>query len=237
MWTPEEKKEVRKKTLKPLAWIGIVSIVMLFAGLTSGYLVVQGDAFWVKADLPQMFLYSTAIIVISSITMIAAVHFAKRDNKSSTVLAVALTFILGLAFCGTQYLAWKELIAKGQFFVGKISDLKGEYGQDYIITAHGERLQYVEGKFYMPNDRDLLKPLNEDIDKAFNASGSFLYVLSGVHLTHILFAMLVLLVTLAKASMGKYAEGNTVGIEAMGIFWHFLGGLWIYLYLFLLFIR
>lgn len=237
MLDPQEKKEIRKKTLKPLAWVGIVSIIMLFAGFTSGYLVVKGDAFWVQADLPQMFLYSTAIIVVSSLTMIWAVAAAKQGNASSTKIGVTLTFVLGLAFCGTQFMAWQELMNKGQFFVGNITNMKGVYGQDFIITAHGERLQYVDGKYYMPNDRDLAKPLNDDLDKAFNASSSFLYVLSGAHVAHIVIAMIFLLVTLVKAGMDRYVPGDTVGLEAMGVFWHFLGGLWIYLYLFLLFIR
>lgn len=237
MVTVAERKEIREKTSKPLMWVGIVTIVMFFAGLTSGYVVIQADAFWVKSDLPEMFWYSTAIIILSSLTMILATATAKKGNMGVAKMGVLLTFVLAIAFCGTQFMSWQELTDEGKFFVGNIENLKGLYGQDYIIEYKQERLQYVDGKYYLPNDRDLEKPLNEAIDQSFNTSASFLYVLSGAHLGHVVIAMIFLLVALVKVFMDRYSAGNTLGLEVTGIFWHFLGGLWIYLFLFLLFIR
>lgn len=237
MLNPEEKREIRQKTSKPLMWVGIISIIMFFAGLTSGYVVIQADSFWVKADLPVMFNYSTAIIIASSLTMILAIRSAKKDNFQVAKLGLLITLILGIAFCVTQFMSWQELTAEGKFFVGNIENIKGVYGQDYVIEVQGQRLQYVDGKYYGANDRDLEKPLNEMIDKAFNASSSFLYIISALHMAHLAFAILFLLIGVIKAFMNKYTVENTLGLEVVGIFWHFLGGLWIYLFLFLLFIR
>jgi len=70
-----------------------------------------------------------------------------------------------------------------------------------------------------------------------NPSGSFFYVLTGLHLAHIVSGLLSLIWVLVKALTGKYHSGNYLGVRNAGIYWHFLDILWVYLFLFLLFIR
>jgi cytochrome c oxidase subunit 3 len=73
--------------------------------------------------------------------------------------------------------------------------------------------------------------------KYSNASGSFLYALTGLHLAHLFFGVIALIVVFIKASFEKYNSENFLGIKLCAIFWHFLDLLWIYLFLFLLFVR
>src|ERR1044071_4215104 len=87
-----------------LMWLGIVSIVMLFAGLTSAYMVRQGEGKWVKFDLPNLFMVSTAMIVLSSVTLQWALASVKKNNLPKMNLALTLTAILGLGFVLFQYL-------------------------------------------------------------------------------------------------------------------------------------
>jgi uncharacterized membrane protein YhaH (DUF805 family) len=69
-----------EKTKKNLVYVGIFSIIMLFAGFTSGYIVSMGDVFWVKYPLPLGFWLSTASIALSSILYILAIKSAKKRN-------------------------------------------------------------------------------------------------------------------------------------------------------------
>lgn len=181
----------RAKTAKPLLWIGIVSIIMLFAGLTSAYIVRQAEGNWLEFELPTSMFVSTAIIILSSITLWYAQSSAKKDNQSATKIGLYITLALGLAFVFSQFQVWKDLVAAGVFFAGAQA----------------------------------------------NASGSFMYLLSGLHLAHLFGGIIALFVTATNASSGKYANGNILGIELCSIYWHFLDILWIYLLLFLLFIR
>jgi cytochrome c oxidase subunit III len=64
-------------------------------------------------------------------------------------------------------------------------------------------------------------------------SGSFIYALSGIHLVHVLGGLISLLITTFKGFRGKYHAGNVHGVKLTSIYWHFLDGLWIYLFLFL----
>jgi len=67
------------------------------------------------------------------------------------------------------------------------------------------------------------------------ASGSFIYIFTGMHGLHIVSGIIFLLITLASSLRLKIHSRNLLQIEMCMTYWHFLGGLWLYLYLFLLF--
>jgi cytochrome c oxidase subunit 3 len=61
---------VKNRALKQLLWIGMGSIAMFFAGLTSAYIVRKAEGNWTDFILPEWFWYSTITIVISSVVLI-----------------------------------------------------------------------------------------------------------------------------------------------------------------------
>lgn len=127
--SPEERFEIRQKTAKPLLWLGIISICMLFAGLTSAYVVSKGgsdEAVWFSFRMPMMFWVSCAVIIASSLTLNMAVNAAKRDDQKALKMGLRITGLLGIAFCVTQYLGWGELVAQKIFLVEKINNA-GKY--------------------------------------------------------------------------------------------------------------
>ena len=187
----EELKDIKNKTAKPLMWVGIVGMVMLFAGMTSAYIVRQAEGNWLYFDLPDTFYVSTVVIVISSLTMMGAQYAIKKDNTNLTTLMLIGTLILGFVFTMLQFKAWGELVDMGVFFAGRES----------------------------------------------NASGSFLYALSGLHLAHLAGGLFALIFTSVKSILKKYSAEDHVGIGVAATYWHFLDILWIYLLLFLVFIR
>jgi cytochrome c oxidase subunit 3 len=69
-------------------------------------------------------------------------------------------------------------------------------------------------------------------NKTGNISGSFFYVITALHLTHLAGGLIALLVTLVKSAMGKYKPDSYLGVKLCATYWHFLGGLWLYLFLF-----
>ena len=90
--------EVREKMKKNLIYVGIFGIVMLFAGLSSGYIVSAGDTFWVKYNFPPAFYISTALIVLSSIILFVGIKIAQKGNAAILKTIVPLTFVLGVGF-------------------------------------------------------------------------------------------------------------------------------------------
>lgn len=66
-----------------------------------------------------------------------------------------------------------------------------------------------------------------------NASASFFYAITGLHLAHLIGGILSLMFVTGKSIMEKYNSNNYLGIQLCSTYWHFLDGLWIYLFLFL----
>lgn len=220
-----------------LVWLGVGSIAMFFAAFTSAYIVLQADHFWVQDEMPQMFTISTVVLLISSLTIFLAKKSIASGNQSGLKLWLTVTFVLGLGFTATQYLGWKELQNEGKFFIGTLDALNGEYGTDYTIMMKGEPLLYDQGNYYKPGDIAYSDPINERISDTFNISASFLYLLSGLHVIHLAGGIVWLIVLLAQSFSGRISQQNTLPLELGSIYWHFLDILWVYLFLFLLFIR
>ena len=68
--------------------------------------------------------------------------------------------------------------------------------------------------------------------KGHNASGSYFYLISFVHLLHLAGGLIALLVVFFNAWKGRYNSENLLGLQVCSTYWHFLGGMWIYLYVF-----
>ena len=206
--------EIKKKALRALLWLGIVSIVMLFAGLTSAYIVRQGEGKWVDFALPQLFKLSSLIIILSSVTMQWGLMSIKKNSVKNLKTAMLLTLVLGLGFVLSQYYAWSDLYHDGIVVTGTIKDIKTDFN-------------------YVPSGKESVA----DVPDAGNVAGSFLYVITGLHVAHVLVGMIALIVVFSRALLGKYTVTNYNGVKMCAIYWHFLGGLWLYLFLFLLYIR
>ena len=227
----------RQRVAIPMLWIAQVSIMMLFAGLTSAYIVTKADNFWVDFDLPQMFYYSTVLIVLSSLSISWAIRSVKKNDYNGVKIGLLSTLVLGLCFVYCQYSGWGQLVQSGNFVVGNIDAIKGSYGTDYSIKYNGSNLLFSEGKYYMPNDIDLKEPISESMFQSFNSASSFLYILSGMHLAHLIGGLLALFVTFYRAVKIKYSADNYTGLKICVTYWHFLGALWLYLFSFLFFIN
>jgi cytochrome c oxidase subunit 3 len=122
-----ELKAAKRKTAKPLLYTAMVSIVMLFAGLTSAYIVRADSGNWLLFELPPVSILSTAVIVCSSLTMLAAQRLIKQNKVRQTAWFVLATLVLGIVFYFTQIEGWRQLTAQGIYFVGRYSNAAGSF--------------------------------------------------------------------------------------------------------------
>ena len=113
---PEETLSMNPK--KFILWLFIVSIIMLFAAMTSAYLVRRAEGNWLEYSVPDVFAYSSVVLVLSSLTIHWAYLAAKKDNFRSLRIAITLTFALGMAFLYMQFQGWVQLVEQNVFFVG-----------------------------------------------------------------------------------------------------------------------
>ena len=134
----QEYVAAKKKSAKPMLWISMISMVMFFAGLTSAYVISMKRDDWVSFDLPQAFYISTALIVLSSITLILSQKFLKQNKRQLSILFLVITFILGLSFVWQQYVGFNQLRSVGLFFTGPESTVSTSFiiGISFMHVLH-----------------------------------------------------------------------------------------------------
>lgn len=341
--------EVQGKARRNMVWLLIFSICMMFAGFTSAYIVSMGNSFWVKVSLPTAFFVSTALIIISSLTMHLAVKSIKGGNLSKGKLFMWLTLGLGIGFGVSQYEGYRALVKSGAHFVSGIIVDNGRYGDYYEIKKDGEYLTVENNQYYYKNEKiegaekkefqdfarqflvpDLAALKNENIDmgdftllykseplnylngdfirpngeklaeldftrlrylaqnivdnradffvsgemgkdfKLFynkneleyhertlmykgqplspnlqnklirgnsDTSTAYFYIITLLHLLHVVAAVIMMAIMVRRSYTIVKPGRLAIAIRAGAIFWHFLGILWIYLLLFLIFIH
>ena len=134
----QEYNQAKRKSAKPMLWVSMVSMTMMFAGLTSAYVVSRKRSDWVSFDLPNAFYISTLLIVLSSITFMLAKYFIKQNNRQATSAFLLSTLFLGIGFVFFQLEGFKGLLNSGLFFAGEQSTVKSSfiYGITIAHLAH-----------------------------------------------------------------------------------------------------
>ena len=128
----------KKKSLKPMLWVSMISMVMFFAGLTSAYVISMKRDDWVSFDLPQAFYTSTILIVASSITLFLSQRFLKQDKRQLSVILLVTTLFLGLGFIWQQYVGFNQLKSLGLYFTGPDSTVSTSFiiGITFLHVLH-----------------------------------------------------------------------------------------------------
>ena len=181
----EAKRPLSMHPKKFGLWLFMITVVMIFASLTSAYIVRQAEGNWFVFELPIEMWVTTVIIAMSSISMQLAYLAAKKDKLERVKILITITFALGISFLVGQFLVWGALVDQNVFLVG-------------------------------------------------NPSGSFLYILSGLHGLHLVSGIIFLIIVLISTFKYRVHSKNLAQIQMCSTYWHFLGGLWIYLFVFLL---
>ena len=120
----------KNKALKQLLWVGMGSIAMFFAGLTSAYIVRKAEGNWVDFILPEWFVYSTIVIVVSSLLLIFATRRIKKNKEIFALMVIV--FLLGILFTYLQINGWEELTSMGVYLTGEGSNVAGSFL--YVLT-------------------------------------------------------------------------------------------------------
>lgn len=172
-------------------WVAIASICMMFAGLTSAYIVKKSQDNVLKVSLPTIFWISTVVILVSSITIHIAVKSIKAKAMPQYRTMLGLTAVLGVLFALTQYFGFKILGDAGVLFVGRTS----------------------------------------------NPGASFLMVIIGLHAVHVLGGVFALIVLFCRVYFSKTKNYSSIPVEVVATYWHFVDILWVYLLIFLMYMR
>lgn len=169
-------------------WVAMAGMVMLFAAITSAYLVRRSAGNWQDFMLPSGFFYSTAAILASSVLLHLSYKAFVAEKRAQYKTFLVLGFFLGILFVILQYQGWMQLNDIGIFV-------------------------------------------------ATNQSASFLFLITGFHIAHVLGGVGALIIALVYGLSNRYQKPTPrrkLRLELIFTYWHFVDVLWIYLFVFLL---
>ena len=112
----EQKRKIHPH--KFTLWVAIGSILMMFAGLTSAYIVKRSQASWLMIEIPMMFWYSTATILASSVTVQLALKALKKREMINYERLLLVTAVLGVLFIVLQVVGFRQFAAQDIRLVG-----------------------------------------------------------------------------------------------------------------------
>ncbi|SDX79230.1 cytochrome c oxidase subunit 3 [Flavobacterium degerlachei] len=132
--TKGEHKARTARSYKLILLFAMVSMIMMFAGLTSAFVVSKSRVDWLKDfELPSAFYYSTLVILGCSVTFHLAKKAIQKDNKSATTTFLLATLALGILFVVLQFVGFGQIVENGYYFTGTESSITTTFL--YIVTV------------------------------------------------------------------------------------------------------
>ena len=130
----DESRIRTDKSYKLILLFAMVSMTMMFAGLTSAFVVSKSRADWLKDfQLPPAFYWSTLVILGCSVTFHLAKTAIKKDNYKRTTNFLLATLGLGILFVVLQFVGFGQIVEQGFYFTGAGSSITTTFL--YVVTV------------------------------------------------------------------------------------------------------
>lgn len=202
--------EQQRETTTLTMWTFLATEIMMFGGLFVAYAIYRHlyfDAFHAGGNHLnwKMGAINTGVLLVSSLTMAIAVHSAQMRDRKKLVLFMAITMVLGTAFLVIKYFEWSH-----DYHIGLVPSLSW---------------------FYYQVNPDEVSRLGANIEPNHVMMFFVIYFcMTGLHAIHMIIALGILGVMLWMAWRGQFTDGNDQPIEIVGLYWHLIDIIWIFLF-------
>ncbi|HEY7338546.1 MAG TPA: cytochrome c oxidase subunit 3 family protein [Bryobacteraceae bacterium] len=204
-------------------WLFLATEVLLFGGLFVGFGMMQ-------ARYPQEFVeahthlvrwqgsLNTVVLLISSFTMVLAVTAAKKSQKSKQVLFLSLTIVCAVIFLIVKYFEYAHKWEEG-WLPGKYYSYKADPIPACTITPGPPTAAATTPA-----------PNAQPCTNGYSTFFSFYFMMTGLHGIHILAGIGVLTWLLIRARRGEFSASYYTPVDLVGLYWHLVDLIWIYLF-------
>ena len=229
--------EQQKESAALGMWIFLVTEVLFFGGLFMTYTVnrhAYSAAFGVSSNTLDITLgaVNTVVLIVSSLTMAMAVWSAQTGKKRAVTGFLIATLILGGTFLGVKVVEYKQKFDH---------HLIPGYHFDISYCSKNPEACHLEGR-ELTNERRELEEASIAEDKANPEQGlanlnahaqlyfSLYFGMTGLHALHMVVGAGLLLWLLKESLKGRFGPGYNTPVEIIGLYWHFVDIVWIYLF-------
>jgi cytochrome c oxidase subunit 3 len=202
-------------------WLFLVTEVLFFGGLFCAFFIYRGWYFDSFVDAHHHLDWklgglNTLVLIFSSLTMALAVRSAQVNDKAKTVQFLVVTLICAGIFLVVKYFEYSHkfhlgLLPGGLFY----GDIPPE------IAGDSEKIEAFK--------RQVLT------DKGFTSAHphiffSIYFMMTGIHGLHVVIGMGLITWILIRASKGEFSQRYYAPVEGVGLYWHLVDLVWIYLF-------
>ncbi len=189
-------------------WLFLCTEILMFGGVFVAYAIFHNlypETFKIGSKFTDVKYGATNTVVLlaSSLSMALGIYYNQIRDKNKAVWALVFTLLCGFVFMGIKYLEYSHKIHMG----------------------------LLPGDWYNGNSELIAKELgNIEIPKNIGLYFSFYFMMTGIHGVHVLIGMgLIAWVTL-RTARGEFGPGYYTPVEGVGLFWHLVDLVWIYLF-------
>jgi cytochrome c oxidase subunit 3 len=210
-------------------WIFLVTEILFFGGLFCAYAVYRANRPEVFAD-GHHFLHTelgatnTVILIFSSLTMAWAVHSAQCDRRRGLILCLVLTLACGCGFLGVKYVEYSEKMEHGLI-------------PNRLYFARMEpRIEFAPDEHYV---RDKLSQLGHSEESTESLDGrvkrvrtffAIYFCMTGLHAIHVIAGLGAITWLLVRSAKGHFGSDYFGPVDFVGLYWHLVDLIWIYLF-------
>jgi cytochrome c oxidase subunit 3 len=199
-------------------WLFLVTEVLLFGGLFCAYAVY-------RSLHPEIFLYAhqflnknlgalnTCVLLFSSLTMAWAVHCAQCSQRGRLIVLLIITLLCGFVFMGVKYVEYNQ---------------KWKHGLLWARYYH----PHVEAKPAQPaSSGEAPEPeFSEQTRRQAGIFFSVYFAMTGLHGLHVVAGMTAIAWILRRSVRGDFNSQYFGPVDYVGLYWHIVDMVWIYLF-------
>jgi cytochrome c oxidase subunit 3 len=202
-----ENLEQQRETETFGMWLFLATEILIFGAIFTCYAVYRlrypSDFEAASARLNVLIgSINTIVLLSSSLTMVLSVHAARVGRQQMLLTCLLLTLLLGGTFLGFKVL---------------------EYYRDYEENL-------VPGLAFQPGEWTKETGREGPVQPGRVALMlAFYYIMTGLHAVHMIVGMGLLIWLVMRARAGTLSPVRYMAVEVVGLYWHFVDIVWIFL--------
>lgn len=210
-------------------WIFLVTEVMFFGGIMLAYTLNRHayfPAFAMGSNTLSLKLggFNTIVLLASSFTMAMAVWSAQTGKKQLISIFLTLTILLGFVFFGVKYVEYSQKFHH-HLVPGKTFDIS-------YCANNPNRCADINAAELITEREELekAKALDPDLNSHAQLYYSAYFGMTGLHALHMVIGAGLLLWLLKNSLAGVYTPRWNTPVDLVGLYWHFVDIVWIFLF-------
>ncbi|MGQ9913291.1 MAG: cytochrome c oxidase subunit 3 family protein [Thermogutta sp.] len=221
-------------------WVFLLTEILFFSGLFCAYAVYRGNH-------PEVFVYAhhfldknlgalnTAVLIFSSLTMALAVRAAQLEQRRALMAFLIVTLLCAFVFLGVKYVEYRQKWEHGLLWAGKYHAAAHE-------TNHGSEAASADpstavetraaGKATsaVPAELPPSEHTSEEAPRLVGVFFSIYFAMTGLHALHVIGGIGAITWILVRAARGDFNRFYFGPVDYVGLYWHLVDLVWIFLF-------